>query len=119
MAFTLGSVGHAFAAVFHGIAKGAKEVEKVLILIAPSAAVVESITALVPGIGAAGVELERAAYAVLGQAVGAVHAAGAAADANGLNVQLDQEFVADLKALIANFKPQLIAAGVIKDAAAV
>lgn len=119
MAISFASVGHAFAAVFHEIAVTAKAVEKILVAIAPTSTEVEAITALIPGIGAEGVVLERAAYAVLGQVVAAVHSAGAAATANGLNVQLDQDFINDLNALIAKFKPQLVAAGVIKDAAAV
>ena len=45
--------------------------------------------------------IERAGFAVLGVVINAIDAAGAAAGANGLNVTLDAQLVADIKAIAA------------------
>jgi len=43
--------------------------------------------------------IERAGFAVLGVVIKAIEDAGAAAGANGLNVTLDAQLVADIKAI--------------------
>jgi hypothetical protein len=44
--------------------------------------------------------LERGAFALLGMAAQAVTEAGDAAAANGINIVLDQQLIADIKALV-------------------
>ena len=51
--------------------------------------------------------IERAGFAVLGVVISAIDAAGAAAAANGLNVSLDAQVVADVKAIAAAVKGAL------------
>ena len=51
--------------------------------------------------------VERAGFAVLGVVINAINAAGAAAGANGLNVTLDAQLVADIKAIAAEVKGAL------------
>ena len=57
---------------------------------------IEAVTALVsPQVA----NIERAGFAVLGVVIKAIEDAGAAAGANGLNVTLDAQLVADIKAI--------------------
>jgi 3-oxoacyl-(acyl-carrier-protein) synthase len=72
---------------------------------------VESISGLIPGVGAQAVVIERAAFSALGMVVAAVHATGGAAAANGLNVSLDQGTVAAFEQLIASCKSDLESLG--------
>jgi len=60
--------------------------------------------------------LERGAFALLGKAAQAVHEPGDAASANGVNVALDAQFVADLKALIQAIEQYAKSAGIPKPA---
>ena len=62
---------------------------------------IESITSLVDPNAA---NIERAGFAVLGVVINALDAAGAAGAANGLNVSLDAQLVADIKAIAAAVK---------------
>ena len=48
--------------------------------------------------------MERAGFAVLGVVINAIDAAGAAAGANGLNVTLDAQLVADIKVIASSVK---------------
>ena len=57
---------------------------------------IESVTSLISPRAA---NIERAGFAVLGVVINALDAAGAAAGANGLNVTLDAQLVADIKAI--------------------
>lgn len=109
MSFGFSSLGHVFATVFHDISKGAKAVGNVLAKVEAAEPVIESLTSVVypPA-----VLIERAAFSILGRAAAVVHDAGPAADASGLNVQLDAQTVADLKDLIATVKGDLAALGV-------
>lgn len=109
MSFGFSSLGHVFATVFHDISKGAKAVGTALAKAQTEEAIVEDLTSIVypPAVLA-----ERAAFAILGKAAAVVHDAGPAADASGLNVQLDAQTVADLKDLIATVKGDLAALGV-------
>ena len=61
-------------------------------------ATVEALTSL---IDPNAVNIERAAFAVLGKICVAITDAGNAVAANGLNVQLDAQEIADLKAIAA------------------
>jgi hypothetical protein len=65
------------------------------------ASTIEAVTALV-SLQAA--NIERAGFAVLSVVINALDAAGAAAGANGLNVTLDEQLVADIKAIAAAVK---------------
>jgi hypothetical protein len=69
---------------------------------------VESLSGLIPGYGPEAVAIERVAFGVLGQVVGAAHSIDTAAAANGINVTFDAQMVADIKALVAKF-PDVIA----------
>jgi hypothetical protein len=65
---------------------------------------IEAVTSLVSPQAA---NIERAGFAVLGVVINALDAAGAAAGANGLNVTLDAQLVADIKAIAAAVKGAL------------
>ena len=113
------SIGHAFAAALSEIHAGLRVVEKILPSIQQDAAVVEGVTALIPGGGAqTALMVERVAFAILGDVAAAVSAADSAAVASGLNVSLDAQVVAAVKALVTDFKSDLQAAGLLKPAAA-
>ena len=62
---------------------------------------IEAVTSLVSPQAA---NIERAGFAVLGVVINALDAAGAAAGANGLNVTLDAQVVADIKAIASAVK---------------
>jgi hypothetical protein len=62
---------------------------------------IEAVTSLVSPQAA---NIERAGFAVLGVVINPLDAAGAAAGANGLNVTLDAQLVADVKAIAAAVK---------------
>jgi hypothetical protein len=51
--------------------------------------------------------IERAGFAALSVVINAIDAAGAAAGANGLNVSLDAQLVADVKAIAVAVKAVL------------
>lgn len=102
--FSFSSLGHAFAYCAQKIVQGAKVIESVLAKVAATEPVVEQITSM---IDPSAVILERAAYALLGMALHAVHDAGEAASAQGLNISLDVQTVQDLKALLPAVKAQV------------
>jgi hypothetical protein len=62
------------------------------------------------------VELERGAFALLGMAAPAVTEAGDAAAANGVNIVLDQNLIADIKALVQAIEQYSKSAGLSKPA---
>jgi len=62
---------------------------------------IEAVTGLVSPQAA---NIERAGFAVLDVVINALDAAGAAAGANGLNVTLDAQLVADIKAIASAVK---------------
>jgi hypothetical protein len=101
MTFGFSSIGHLFATVAHDIVKGLKTIEHVLANVQASAPQIEAITAIVDPKAA---DIERAAFAVLGTVAHAVDSADAATSANGLNVALDAEFVAAVKAILPAIK---------------
>jgi len=89
---------HAVASVAHDIVKVSRAVVPVLQKVQGQESTVEALTALVDPNA---VNIERAAFAVLGKVCVAVNDANAAIAANGINVQLDAQEVADLKAIAA------------------
>ena len=62
------------------------------------------------------VELERGAFALLGMAAQAVKETGDAAAANGINIVLDQQLIADIKLLIDAIEKYAKTAGLTKPA---
>ncbi len=109
---TFKTVGHAFAFAIQKIHAGLQAVEKVLPATQKDEAIVEGVTSLIPGAGAqTAVAVERVAFGVLGDVAAAVSKADAAALANGVNVTLDAEVAAAVKALITDFKADLQSAG--------
>lgn len=113
MALTWSSIGHVFASGFKDVVTGAKAVEAFIAKIDTPAnqTEIEALTALIPGIGTQAAAAERLAFAALGEFAAAVNSADAAAQQNGLNVTLDAAFVAEIKALMAEF-PALVAQAV-------
>jgi hypothetical protein len=93
---TLQKVEHAVASVAHDIVKIARAVVPVLQKVQGEEATVEALTSL---IDPNAVNIERAAFAVLGKICVAITDAGNAVAANGLNLQLDAQEIADLKAI--------------------
>jgi len=93
---TIQKVEHAIASVAHDIVKIARAVVPVLQKVQGQEATVEALTSLVDPNA---VNIERAAFAVLGKICVAVTDAGNAVAANGVNVQLDSQEIADLKGI--------------------
>jgi hypothetical protein len=116
---TFRSVGNVFASVLSSIHTGLKAVEKILPSIQQDEKIVEGVTALIPGGGAqTALAVERVAFGVLGDVAAAVSAVDEATLAKGLNVTLDAEVAAAVKALVSDFKSELQAAGLLKPAPA-
>lgn len=95
---SLQKVEHAIASVAHDIVKVARAVVPVLQKVQGQEATVEALTSL---IDPNAVNIERAAFAVLGKVCVAITDAGNAVAANGFNLQLDVQEVTDLKAIAA------------------
>ena len=93
---TIQKVEHAIASVAHDIVKIARAVVPVLQTVQSQEATVEALTSLVDPNA---VNIERAAFAVHGKICVAVTDAGNAVAANGVNVQLDSQEIADLKGI--------------------
>ena len=113
--FSFKSIGHFFAAMANDIVKGARAVASVLVKVERAEPEVEGITSL---LFPQAVELERGAFALLGLAAQAVTDTGAVASANGINVTLDAQLVADIKALIPAIEQYAKSAGIQKPAVA-
>jgi hypothetical protein len=98
---------HAFASAAKDIVAVAKTIQSsvlpVLTKAATQASTIEAVTGLVCP---AAVNIERAAFAVLGAIIKAITDAGTAVAAGGLNVQLDAALVADVKSIIPAVKGQ-------------
>jgi hypothetical protein len=99
------SVEHALAAAASDTVKVAKFVETSVLpalkTTLANSSTIEAVTGLVSPQAA---NIERAGFAVLGLVINALDAAGAAAGANGLNISLDAQLVADIKAIAAAVK---------------
>ena len=115
MPFGFKDTGHFFATVAADIVKGARVAASVLIKAEKAEPESEALTAL---FFPQAVELERGAFALLGVAAQAVTDAGNAAEANGVNVTLDAQVVADVKALIRAIEQYAQAAGIAKPVSA-
>lgn len=69
------TIDHAFAAVFHKIAVGARSsLEWEQKYIAPEAGGIEAVSSLIPGVGGDVSDVEKLAFAALGAIAAAVHA---------------------------------------------
>ena len=105
MSALINSLEHALAVAASDVVKTAKFVETSVLPVLKQAqanqSTIESITSLVSPSAA---NIERAGFAVLGVVINAIDAAGSAAGANGLNVTLDAQLVADVKAIAAAVK---------------
>ena len=114
--FSFKNIGHFFATVAGDIVKGAKAVANVMLKVEQAEPQVEAVSSL---FFPQAVELERGAFALLGMAAQAVTETGSAAAANGVNIALDAQLVADIKALIPAIKQYAKSVGVAKPAGAV
>jgi hypothetical protein len=100
MSVLLSNIEHVLATAASDVVKAAKFVEVSVLPVLKKAQAdqftIESITSLVSPQAA---NIERAGFAVLGVIIKALDSADAAASANGLNVSLDAQLVADIKAI--------------------
>jgi hypothetical protein len=111
--FSFKNVGHFFATVAGDIVKGARAVATVMLKAQKAEPEIEALSGL---FFPQALELERGAFALLGMAAQAVAEAGAAAGANGINITLDQQLIADIKALIQAIEQYAKSAGLTKPA---
>jgi hypothetical protein len=112
--FSFKNIGHFFATVAGDIVKGAKAAASVMLKIEQAEPQIEAVSSL---FFPQAVELERGAFALLGMAAQAVTEAGNVAGANGVNIALDAQLVADIKALIPAIEQYAQSVGVAKPAA--
>jgi hypothetical protein len=105
MSTLISSTEHALAVAASDTVKVAKFVEtKVLPVLKQAQAdapTIEAVTALVSPQAA---NIERVGFAVLGVIIKALDDAGTVAGANGLNVSLDAQLIADIKSIAAAVK---------------
>src|SRR5437016_2759033 len=113
MRFGFKDVGHFFSVMAQDIVKGARAAATVLEKIQGAGPEIEGVTSV---IFPQAVEIERGAFALLGIATTAVERAGSAAAANGVNLQLDAEFVEAIRALIPALESYARSVGAIKPA---
>ena len=108
MSTLITSIEHSLAVAASDTVKVAKFVETsvlpVLKKVQADQSTIEAVTGLVNPQAA---NIERAGFAVLGVVINALDAAGAAGSANGLNVSLDAQLLADIKAIAAAVKGAL------------
>ena len=107
--FTIQKAEHALSSVAHDIVRVARAVAPVLQKVQAQESNVEALTGLVDP---RAVDIERAAFAVLGKACVAITDAGSAGAANGLKLQLDGQEITDLKAIAAHLQSAARTAGV-------
>jgi len=113
MSFGFKNIGHFFATVAGDIVKGARAVASVMLKAQKAEPEIEAISSL---FFPQAVELERGAFALLGMAAQAVKETGDAAAANGINIVLDQQLIADIKLLIDAIEKYAKTAGLTKPA---
>jgi hypothetical protein len=105
MSALINSIEHSLAVAASDTVKVAKFVETSVLPVLKKAqadqGTIEAVTALVSPQAA---NIERAGFAVLGVVINALDAAGAAGAANGLNVTLHAQLVADIKAVASAVK---------------
>jgi len=101
------TVEHAYASAAKDVVSAANFVQgKVLPVLQKANAQASTIEAITGLVSPAAANVERAAFAVLGSIIKAIDAAGAAAGAGGLNIQLDAALIADVKAIMPAVKSQ-------------
>jgi hypothetical protein len=113
MSFGFKNIGHFFATAAGDMVKGARAVASVMLKAQKVEPEIEALSAL---FFPQAVELERGAFALLGMAAQAVTEAGDAAAANGINIVLDQQLIADIKALVQAIEQYAKSAGLAKPA---
>ena len=112
MSFGFKNIGHFFATAAGDVVKGARAVASVMLKAQKMEPEIEALSLFFPQ----AVELERGAFALLGMAAQAVTEAGDAASANGINIVLDQQLIADIKGLIQAIEQYSKSAGLTKPA---
>jgi hypothetical protein len=105
---TLQKTEHAIASVAHDIVKIARAIAPVLQKVQAQEATVEALTSLVDPNA---VNIERAAFAVLGK-ICVVLNEGNAVAASGISLQLDAQEIADLKGIAAYLQGAIKSAGI-------
>jgi hypothetical protein len=113
MSFGFKNIGHFFATAAGDIVQGARAVASVMLKAQRVEPEIEALSRL---FFPQAVELERGAFALLGMAAQAVTEAGDAAAANGINIVLDQQLIADIKGLIQAIEQYSKSAGLTKPA---
>jgi len=93
------SIGHFFATVVQKLLAAEPKVDAVGQKIAGSAQTVEAVSALVPVYGPLAVTVEKAGYAVIGEAIAVFHALGDAANAKFSDLGFDSKVVETIKAI--------------------
>ena len=105
MSALISSMEHAFATAASDTVKVAKFVETqdlpALKKAQADAPTIEAVTSLVSPQAA---NIDRVGFAVLGMVIKAIDDAGTAAEANGLNITLDSQLVADVKSIASAVK---------------
>jgi hypothetical protein len=100
MSALLSSIEHTLASAASDVVKVAKFVEqKVLPALKQAQAEAPTIEAVTSLVSPQAANIERVGFAVLGLVIKAIDDAGTAAGANGLNVTLDAQLVADIKSI--------------------
>jgi len=113
--FSFTNIGHFFATMAADIVKGARAAASVMSKAEKIEPEVEALTGV---LFPQAVELERAGFLLLGMAAQAVSETGDAAAANGANITLDQQLVADIKGLIQAIEQYAKTVGIAKPAGA-
>jgi len=100
---------HVFAKAAQDLVTAAKFLANTVLPVLKKASaseqVVEQVTALVDP---AAVNVERAAFAVLGTVIKVIESADTAASADGLNVALDAQLIADIRSIIPAVKANAV-----------
>jgi hypothetical protein len=113
MSFGFKNIGHFFATAAGDIVKGARALASVMLQAQKVEPEIEALSSL---FFPQAVELERGAFALLGMAAQTVTEAGDAVSANGINIVLDQQLIADIKGLIKAIEQYSKSAGLTKPA---
>ena len=98
------SVGHFFATVFTKLKADEPKIEAGINTVEATATTVETVTAAVPVYGPLALTVEKAAYAVLGEIAGVLHAGDSAAASKLQDAGLDVNVVQTIQALLADVK---------------
>lgn len=104
MSFSFTSIGHAIAAGFQDVVKGEQAVSKFIAKIdtPDNQALVEGLTAIVPGVGSQAVLVERGVFAVAGEVASVLKDFDTASVEKLVNAGLDRTVITDFQNLIKN-----------------